>query len=161
MRNLWVFSVALLLACFLVGTPAFAQLGSGTLSGIVKDDQGQVLPGVTVTAKNVDTGWSRLDITAENGAFRIPSVPFGTYDVSAELESFATQVQTGIRVDVGRTVSVNFGMRFSSTAEVIEVTGETPLIEKTESHIATVVTPEQVENLPFFQSMASHRLLRK
>ncbi|MCI0602335.1 TonB-dependent receptor [bacterium] len=148
MRNLWVFSVALLITSFLVGTPAFAQLGSGTLSGVVRDDQGQGLPGVTVTAKNVDTGWSRLDITADNGAYRIPSVPFGTYDVSAELASFATQVQTGIRVDVGRTVSVNFAMRLSSTAEVIEVTGETPLIEKTESHVATVVTPEQVENLP-------------
>jgi outer membrane receptor protein involved in Fe transport len=148
MRKLIVFSGALLMISLFVGAPAFAQLGSGTLSGIVNDDQGNALPGVTVTAKNVDTGWSRIDVTAENGAYRIPSVPFGTYDVSAELASFATQVKTGIRVDVGRTVSVNFDMRLSSTAEVIEVTGETPLIEKTESHVATVITPEQVENLP-------------
>ena len=46
------------------------------------------------------------------------------------------------------TVSVNFDMRLSTTSEVIQVTGETPLIEKTESHVATIVTPEQVEDLP-------------
>src|SRR5262245_13259426 len=82
MKKLWVYSVALLMVSLFLGAPAYAQLGSGTLSGVVKDDQGNGLPGVTVTAKNIDTGWSRLDVTAENGAFRIPSVPFGTYDVS-------------------------------------------------------------------------------
>ena len=147
MKKLFLFTVALL-TMMLAGAPAFAQLGSGTLSGVVSDDQGNPLPGVTVTAKNADTGWSRIDVTAENGQYRIPSVPHGNYDVSAELSSFATQVKTGIRVDVGRTISVNFGMRLSTTAEVMEITGETPLIEKTESHISTVVTPEQVENLP-------------
>ncbi len=148
MRKIWGFSLAFLMLSLFIGAPAYAQLGSGNLSGVVSDDQGNGLPGVTVTAKNVDTGWTRLDISAENGIYRIPSVPFGTYDVSAEIANFATSVKTAIRVDVGRTVSVNFDMRLSSTAEIIEVTGETPLIEKTESHIATVVTPEQIENLP-------------
>ena len=148
MKKLWVFSVTLLWLCALIVAPAHAQLGSGTLTGMVNDDQGNPLPGATVTAKDTKTGFERSDVTSATGSYRIGSLPFGIYDVTAQLSNFATQVKTDIRVDVGRTLSVDFGLRLSSTAEVLHVTGETPLVEKTESHISTVVTPEQVQNLP-------------
>jgi hypothetical protein len=103
---------------------------------------------VSVVAKNTETGFERRDVTDEIGAYRMPSLPVGTYDITAQIEGFATQIQKGIRLDVGRTVPIDFGMKLSTTAETMEITGETPLIERTESHVTTVVTPEQVENLP-------------
>jgi hypothetical protein len=148
MRKFAFFSLALLIICVLTGLPAYAQVGTSNLTGTVKDDQGNVLPGVAVAAKNTETGFERNDVTDESGIYRLPSLPFGTYDITAQIQGFATQIQKGIRLDVGRTVSIDFGMRLSATAETMEITGETPLIETTESHIATVVTPEQVENLP-------------
>ncbi len=148
MRELGLFSITLLVICVLAGLPAYAQVGSANVTGTCRDDQGNPLPGVTVTAKNIDTGFERIDVTDDNGVYRIPSLPFGSYDMTAKIEGFATQVQKGVRLDVGKTTAIDFGMRLSTTAEIIEITGEAPLIERTESHISTVVTPEQVENLP-------------
>ncbi len=148
MKKLWVLVVALLWICGFAVYPAYAQLGSGTVTGIVNDDQGNPLPGVSVSAKNTETGFERTDVSSATGSYRIPSIPFGAYDITAQLQNFSTQVKTDVRVDVGRTISIDFQMKLSTTAEVIQVTGETPLIENTESHIATTVTPEQVENLP-------------
>lgn len=148
MKKLTAYSVALLFVCLFAIAPAYSQTASGNLSGSVKDDQGNPLPGVTVMAKNTATGLERSDVTDEAGAYRISSVPFGTYNVTAQITGFATQVKKDVRVDVGRTVSIDFGMKLSATGETIEVSGEAPLVEKTESHIATVVTPEQVQNLP-------------
>lgn len=148
MRKLGLFSIALLFICVFAGLPAHAQVGSANVTGTCKDDQGNPLPGVTVIAKNTDTGFERIDVTDDNGVYRIPSLPFGIYDMTAKIEGFATQVQKGIRLDVGKTTPIDFGMRLSATAETMEISGEAPLIERTESHISTVVTPEQVENLP-------------
>ncbi|HSE40666.1 MAG TPA: TonB-dependent receptor, partial [Acidobacteriota bacterium] len=148
MRKLGLFSLALLIICVITGLPAYAQVGTSNLTGTVKDDQGNPLPGATVTAKNTDTGLERIDVTDESGLYRVPSLPFGNYDVSAKIEGFATQIQKGVRLDVGKTTYIDFGMKLSTTAETMEITAEVPLIEKTESHISTVVTPEQVENLP-------------
>lgn len=148
MKKFAAYSVAVLFLCLFAVAPAFSQATSGNLTGTVRDDQGNPLPGVTVLAKNTESGAERTDVTDESGAYRISSVPFGTYDITAQLSGFATMVKTEVRVDVGRTVAIDFGMKLSTTGETVQVTGEAPLIEKTESHIATVVTPEQVQNLP-------------
>lgn len=148
MKRPWLFSTAILVFCVFACFNAFAQVGTSNLTGTVKDDQGNPIPGVNVSAKNIETGLERSDVSDDAGVYRIPSMPVGTYDITAKIEGFATQIQKGIRLDVGRTVSIDFGMRLSTTGETMEITGETPLIETTESHIATVVTPEQVENLP-------------
>ncbi|MCI0445942.1 TonB-dependent receptor, partial [bacterium] len=148
MRKLGLFFIALLILCVFAGFPAYAQVGSATVTGTVKDDQGNPLPGASVSAKNTETGFERVDVTDDNGVYRIPSLPFGSYDMTAKIEGFATQVQKGVRLDVGKTTPIDFGMKLSTTAETMEITGETPLIERTESHVSTVVTPEQVENLP-------------
>ena len=147
MKRLWLFAVAILTLCAFMST-AYAQVGSANLSGTVKDDQGNLLPGVTVTAKNTATGLERTDVTGNSGDYRIPSLPPGTYDLTATLTGFATQIQKGVSLYVGITSNIVFSMKLSTTSETMEISGETPLIETTESHIATVVTPEQVENLP-------------
>lgn len=148
MNRIATFAVAFLAVCIFVIVPAYAQVGTANLSGTIRDDQGNPLPSVTVTARNSETGLERTDITSEAGQYRIPSLPFGIYDITAQIQGFATQVQKAVRLDVGRTNTIDFGMKLSATAETMEISGEAPLIEKTESHIATVVTPEQVQSLP-------------
>lgn len=147
MKRLWLFAVAVLTLCAFMST-AYAQVGSANLTGTVKDDQGNLLPGVTVTAKNSATGLERSDVTGNSGDYRIPSLPPGSYDITATITGFATQIQKGVNLYVGTTADIVFSMKLSTTSETMEISGETPLIESTESHIATVVTPEQVENLP-------------
>ena len=82
---------------------AFAQSQAinGTIEGTVVDDQGAVLPGVTVTVANLDTGDTRVVVTNESGLYRAPLLPLGTYRVSAELQGFKKFEQTGITISRG------------------------------------------------------------
>ena len=76
---------------------AFAQSQAinGTIEGTIVDDQGAVLPGVTVTVTNLDTGDTRVVVTNESGLYRAPLLALGTYRVSAELQGFRKFEQTG------------------------------------------------------------------
>ena len=66
-----------------------------------------MLPGVTVTITNVDTGAERVVVTNEQGLYRAPLLPLGTYRVVAELQGFKKFEQTGIKLSVGQTAVVN------------------------------------------------------
>src|SRR5580704_12010073 len=75
---------------------AFAQVSTGTLLGIVKDTSGAVVAGATITARNTDTNSSRTFTTGEDGTYRIPALPTGSYELRVEHEGFQTQIQTGL-----------------------------------------------------------------
>ena len=92
-----VFAVALSLV---LATAAFAQsqAANGSIEGTVLDSSGGVLPGVTVTVTNADTGTSRSVVTNESGIYRAPLLPLGTYTVVAELQGFRKFEQTGVQL---------------------------------------------------------------
>src|SRR3989442_4754517 len=76
--------------------PLFAQ-STATIVGVVRDSGG-VLPGATVTVRNVDTGLTRSVPTGEDGAYRFPALPVGPYEIRAELSGFRTTVRSGVRL---------------------------------------------------------------
>ena len=80
--------VVLILTCVLSTIDAGAQTVSGQITGVIKDSTGAVLPGVTVSAKNTGTGFTRTILTNESGVYAMPSIPIGTYEISAELADF-------------------------------------------------------------------------
>ena len=75
---------------------AWAQLSTAEMSGQVTDESGAVLPGVTVTATQTDTGATRTVVTSENGSYVLPSLPTGPYRLEAMLQGFRAYLQTGI-----------------------------------------------------------------
>src|SRR5437867_8917064 len=81
--------IPLLLAFAASPAPALAQATTGTISGTVTDESKAVLPGATVTVKNVETGSTRTLVTDDRGRFRALELPPGLYSVSAELPGFA------------------------------------------------------------------------
>ena len=86
---------------------AFAQTGS--IEGTVNDDQGLALPGVSTTAKNTATGFTRAATSDSTGAYRIQALPVGTYEVKAELTGFAGRSrQVVVQVDTTSTVVAIF-----------------------------------------------------
>src|SRR5438552_1922111 len=97
--------VRTLAACLVAGSllvsPAFAQSGAGGLNGYVKDQQGGVLPGVTVTAKSAELLAPVVGVTDNAGYYRLNNLPPGTYAVSAELSGFATFQREGILMRAG------------------------------------------------------------
>jgi hypothetical protein len=127
---------------------AKAQLAQGELRGAAVDQSGAVLPGVSITAVHVETGTTRTTVTAENGSYLMPSMPLGTYKVTAELSGFAVVVREGFRLGVGETVTVNFTMKVAALNESVTVSGAAPLIDTKKSELTGHVDPEQVQQLP-------------
>ena len=85
----------------------FAQSFTATISGVVRDATGGVVPGVTVIAKHPESGLTRTVQTAENGGYRMPSLPVGPYEVTAEKLGFKQQVRRGINLVVAQEAVVD------------------------------------------------------
>ena len=127
---------------------ARAQGNVGVIDGRVLDQSRAAVPGATVTAKNVATGLTRTAVVSPTGTYRITALPAGTYDVSASLTGFSTQVTKAVEVRVGDTVTVDFAMKVGAITETVEVVGETPLVQATTSDVGQVITQKMVENMP-------------
>ncbi|HEY4641234.1 MAG TPA: TonB-dependent receptor [Thermoanaerobaculia bacterium] len=143
-------SRSLLLVAFLVlllPNLLFAQTNAGSLSGRVADDTGAALPGVTVTASNAATGFNRTVITEVDGTYRFPSLPIGTYEVTADLAGFGSVTTRNVEVNVSTDRTLNITLKQAAVKEQITVTAASPLIETTPS-IGTVVSQREMQNLP-------------
>jgi outer membrane receptor protein involved in Fe transport len=136
--------------CALVGAavPAYAQQTTGNITGRIVDDQGSAVPGVTVTGRNTQTGFTRSDVSDAEGIYRLTALPVGTYDITAELQGFSRIENKGIVLNVGQTLDVPMSLRVASLQETVTVTGETPLIETSSSAVGGVVDVARMENLP-------------
>src|SRR5439155_11466889 len=132
----------------LAALPARGQVGQAELRGTIVDQSGGALPGVTVTATQVETATSRVTVTTETGTYLMPALPVGTYAVKADLAGFTTLVKEGVRLAVGDSATLNFSMRLASVAETITVQGESPLVDTKKSELSGRVEQTQVENLP-------------
>src|SRR5207247_2728893 len=103
----------------------FGQEFSATMSGVVHDANGGLVPGVGVTAKHTESGLTRTVVTNETGSYRMPALPVGGYEVTAELSGFKQQVRRGISLDVARKAVVNFTLEVGDLKENVTVKTET------------------------------------
>ena len=144
-RGVWlVASMVLTLAPGAFGqTVAVAQL-----SGTVLDQSGGALPGVEVTVTQTDTGMTRFVITSGSGGYVFAGLPVGPYKLSAKLSGFSTFEQTGIVLQVGDTRSVNVTLSIGALSETVLVAGVSPMVETTNVSVGTVVSQEQIVDLP-------------
>jgi hypothetical protein len=137
----------LLLALFLFNGGVFAQT-LVQVEGMVTDDQGNALPGAMVGLKNVDTGYTYSGACRSDGRYVISGVLAGTYDVSAEMPGFTTEVKKGMVLKVGGRFTVDFKLPMKQIEEKIEVTAPSPVVEVTRSEVSSVVERKQIEDLP-------------
>jgi hypothetical protein len=131
-----------------VATPAMAQTTTGVISGIIVDAQGGVLPGVTVTARNTDTGVLRTVVTEGDGRFRFGALQPGPYELKAELSGFGPVNVPALTVNTASEITRNVTMQVVGVQESVTVTGEAPIIEVTKTEVSGVVTQDQMQNLP-------------
>ena len=133
--------------CVLFAFTALAQSSNGSISGSVSDDSGGALPGVTVTATNVETGVTRTTVTNEAGLYQLALLPPGTYRTEAMLDGFQPKRHERIVVNVGTDVTLNIAMH-AGLAESITVSAEAPLVETQRTQVSSVVNEVAIENLP-------------
>ena len=136
-----------LLSVFLLPAVAYAQLG--TMSGLVTDAQGGVLPGVTITAaSDALIEGSRTSVTGGEGRYTIVQLRPGVYTVTFVLPGFATVIQEETNVSSAGTITVNAQMQVGGLEETITVTGEAPTVDVTTTTRAAVLSADIVDALP-------------
>src|SRR4030095_340334 len=128
-------------------TGLFAQ-ANATLAGTSSDSSGALLPGVTVTARNVNTGVSLSVITNEAGSYSFASLQPGTYRVTAMLPGFSTKTYEKVDLSQSQQVRLNFQLEVANVTQAVEVTlaADTELATTTAS-VGTVIRVDQ-GNLP-------------
>jgi carboxypeptidase family protein len=127
---------------------AWAQLSTAQLSGRITDPSGAVLPGVTVTVTQTDTGLARTVVTNENGTYVLPNLPTGPYRLEAMLQGFRTYSQTGIVLQVAATPEINVALAIGSLEETVVVEAAAPLVDVQSAGISHVVDNERILELP-------------
>jgi hypothetical protein len=144
--------VVLLLLVLALATAAPARAQSqainGTIEGTIADSSGGVLPGVTVTVANLDTGASSTVVTNESGLYRAPLLPLGTYRVTAELEGFKKFEQTGVTVRAGQTAVINVTLEVGAMTETVSVTADTPVVDTGRIDQGRTLDEREIKELP-------------
>jgi outer membrane receptor protein involved in Fe transport len=125
-----------------------AQVTTGTVSGTVSDPSGAVLPGAKIEITNEGTGAVRSVVADSTGHYLAPTLPVGSYRVSASLEGFQTEVRTGITLTVGSQVVMDMKLQVGAVTQSVEVTGEAPLVQTQESTVSYLVSDQTMRDLP-------------
>jgi len=128
--------------------PLAAQAVSGTILGVVRDSSGAVIPGATVTITNTGTGLVRTVVTDPQGEYSAPSLPTGTYSVSAELTGFKKASLTNVHLGVDQKVRMDLALPLGQMTEAVEIQAETPLVQNSSSELGATVDSVQIEELP-------------
>ena len=140
------FFVSLVLIGLMQVSSLWAQ--SGTILGTVEDETQAVLPGVSVTATNLETNQTRTVISDDEGRYLVSQLPSGTYEVQAELEGFSTGVRRPITLTLDSQAVVDFNLSIGQITERVVVTGEAALVETTSAVTAGLVSDRQIRDLP-------------
>src|SRR5687767_12324797 len=111
---------ASVIVCPLLSTSAFAQaVSTASIGGTARDTSDAVLPGVTVTAAQTETGLTRTAVTDENGGYLLTALPVGPYRLEFTLSGFRTYVQTGLVLQVNTNPTVNASLQIGDVSETI------------------------------------------
>src|SRR6266571_8403083 len=94
----------------------FAQGSTGAISGVVRDASGAVIPGVTVTAKHIESGLTRTAVSSETGGYNLQLLPVGAYEITTELPGFKPEVRRGINLAAGREEWGNLSLKAEAAA---------------------------------------------
>jgi hypothetical protein len=128
---------------------AFAQTaGSGAISGTVTDPAGAVVPGATVLVHNTDTSADRALTTNDSGIYSATFLQTGHYEVSASKPGFSKAQHTGILLEVGRSISIDFALAVQAGSQSVTITDATPIVDTEKTEVSQEVTQNLVENLP-------------
>src|SRR6266545_3734626 len=142
--------LCLISALGLGASPAMGQARSSSadLTGTVSDPSKSPIRGASVTATNFAIGLARSATTDANGAYRIPLLPPGVYEVKIELNGFSTQIKKDVMLTVGQILTLNFEMALGGPKEAVVIETDEPMIETERTHQSSTITQRPINELP-------------
>jgi len=132
----------------LVCLPLAAQTYNGRILGTVADPSGAAVSGAAITITDVQRGTTRTLTTDQSGLYAAPDLSPGIYKVRVEAKGFKTVERTGVTVEVAKDARVDIGLQTGQINEVVEVSGEVPLVDATSSTLGGTLTTETINDLP-------------
>jgi hypothetical protein len=127
--------------------PAFAQT-EASMSGVVHDPSGAVIPGVTVTVTNPATNFVRSAISNEAGVYNFPVLQPGRYNVKVELPGFRTIEQNGVELQIQQSARLDFTLQVGEISQTVEVSGSAALIATENATVGTVIENKRIVEMP-------------
>jgi Carboxypeptidase regulatory-like domain/TonB-dependent Receptor Plug Domain len=146
-RRTWLLVLRLTLALLSSAGPLCAQ-GTGSITGLVTDSSGAVLPGVVIEVTSAATGQVRRATTGDDGRYSVPLLPPGPYQVKGTLNGFKTFVRDGVTVSVESTSRVDMTLSVGGVEETLNVTRDVPLVDTSSATLGVVVNEKQIVELP-------------
>ena len=137
---------ALLIAA--VSLSGYGQGTSSSLSGVVVDQSGGVIPGADVTVKNEDTGAEFKTVTTDNGTFSIPALPPGMYTATVSVPNFKQAVIREIKLIAGTPATIRAVMQVGGSSETVVVQAGAEIVQSQTANITTTLVSSQITNLP-------------
>jgi len=135
------------LAICLLAVAALAQSNTGRLVGVVSGPDG-VIPGATVVITDNQTGRQRTVVTTGEGAFTLPQLEVGSYNVKVSVTGFKTFTANSLKIDVGQEYSLPITLEIGATQESITITAGADLVNATNAQLSATVSPRQIKELP-------------
>ena len=151
-------SVMLTLVVFLASAVLLAQAQATTadLAGTVVDPNGAVVPGATVTAKNIATGITRTVTSGDDGTYKFIALPPGEYQVTTEAASFKKVIISPVRLTVGQSAELKINMEIGTQDVVVNVPADSvELVETTRTSVSNTIDQRRIENLPINERSAT------
>jgi hypothetical protein len=145
----------LFIFCLITGLTSaiLAQEQTGSIKGAITDNEGNFLPGVTVTVTSPALMGSQSYVTAGTGAFRFPSLPPGNYKLVAEISGFKKFVRENIAIRVGMVATLDIQMEVTALEEEITVLAASPVVDVASSKIAMVLDRDMLKNIPMARDL--------
>ncbi len=148
MQRMLVTAAAVAMSSVLAVGLAYGQQGTGELRGRIVDAQGAVLPGVAIVAKNEASGQYREIVSGDDGSFFMSALTPGSYEVTGELSGFKKYQRKGVRVEVGKTVSIEVQLEVGGIEQEVTVTAESPIVDTTSKQLGGSVKAEELNEMP-------------
>ncbi len=147
-RSSWqVISLVLVSLCWLAAS-ASAQVSTGTLTGLVTDPSGAIIPGATVTATNDGTGVAVVRPTNSEGLYTLTNLIPGFYTVRAEAHGFKTFINAHIELTVGYTQRVNFKLEVGAVTQTVTVEGQAPAVDTESDRMSELSRRDKCRTFP-------------
>src|SRR5215467_13809390 len=136
------------LCVFLLGVlPAIAQT-EATISGVIHDPSGAVIPGVTVTVTNSTRNIVRTAISNEAGVYNFPVLQPGVYNIKVELPGFRAIEQNDVELQVQQSARLDFTLQVGEVSQTVEVSGAAGLIATENATVGTVIENKRIVEMP-------------
>src|SRR5438093_9044517 len=127
--------------------PALAQT-QASISGVIHDPTGAVIPGVTVTVTNPATNFVRAAISNEAGVYNFPSLQPGRYNIKVELPGFRTITQNDLELQIQQSARLDFTLQVGEVSQTVEVSGTAALIATENATVGTVIENKRIVDMP-------------